>query len=113
MWRMKPLRYGIVGGGFITMFQLRALEQIRGVEVAGLVSRRPPEAAADFVRKRGLGEGRIFRTIKEMASHVDVIALFSPNFVRIESVEEIVDARKAGAELKGVICEKPLGRNLA
>ncbi|HWB08557.1 MAG TPA: Gfo/Idh/MocA family oxidoreductase [Pirellulales bacterium] len=110
---MKPLRYGIVGGGFITMFQLRALEQVRGVEVAGLVSRRPPEAAADFVRKRGLGEGRIFRSIKEMAPHVDVIALFSPNFVRIEAVEEIVDAQKAGAGLKGVICEKPLGRNLA
>ena len=28
-------------------------------------------------------------------------------------VEEIVDAVKAGATLKGVICEKPLARNLA
>ena len=28
-------------------------------------------------------------------------------------VEEIVDAVKAGAQLKGVICEKPLARNLA
>jgi predicted dehydrogenase len=110
---VQTLRYGIVGGGFITMFQLRALEQVRGVEVAGLVSRRPPERAAAYVRERGLGEGRIFRTIKEMAPHVDVIALFSPNFTRVAAVQEIVDAVTAGAELKGVICEKPLGRNLA
>ena len=32
---MPALRYGIIGGGFITGFQLRALEQGRGVEVAG------------------------------------------------------------------------------
>ncbi|HVX11822.1 MAG TPA: Gfo/Idh/MocA family oxidoreductase [Pirellulales bacterium] len=110
---MQPLRYGIVGGGFITLFHLRALEQVRGVEVAGLVSRRPPERAAAMVRERGLGEGRIFRSVKEMAPHVDVIAIFGPNFTRLAVVEEIVDAVKAGAALKGVICEKPLGRNLA
>jgi predicted dehydrogenase len=40
---MKPVRYGIVGGGFISGFQLRALAQVRGVEVAGLVSRRSPD----------------------------------------------------------------------
>jgi predicted dehydrogenase len=110
---MQPLRYGIVGGGFITMFHLRALEQVRGVEVAGLVSRRPPERAQAYVREHGLGEGRIFRSVKEMAPYVDVIAIFGPNFTRLEVVQEIVDAVKAGAALKGVICEKPLGRNLA
>ena len=110
---MHALRYGIVGGGFITMFHLRALEQVRGVEVAGLTSRRPPEQAAAYVREHGLGEGRIFPGIKEMAPHVDVIAIFGPNFTRLAVVREIVDAVKAGAPLKGVICEKPLGRNLA
>jgi predicted dehydrogenase len=110
---MKPLRYGIVGGGFISTFQLRALRQVRGVEVAGLVSRRPPEKLAAYVREHGLGEGRIFQSINEMAPHVDVIALFAPNFARVEMVEEIVAAVRAGAQLKGVICEKPLARNLA
>ncbi len=43
---MQTLRYGIIGGGFITAFHLRALEQVRGVEVAGFVSRRPPEELA-------------------------------------------------------------------
>ncbi len=110
---MKSLRYGIVGGGFISGFQLRALCQVRGVEVAGLVSRRPPEQLAAFVRQHELGEGRIFRSIKEMAPHVDAIAIFAPNFARVEMVEEIVEAIKSGALLKGVICEKPLARNLA
>ena len=64
---MKALRYGIVGGGFISAFQLRALGQVRGVEVAGLVSRRPPEQLAAYVHQHGLGEGRIFSSIKEMA----------------------------------------------
>ncbi len=51
---MKPLRYGIVGGGFVTAFHLRALRQVRGVDVAGLVSRRPPEQLAAEVRRQGL-----------------------------------------------------------
>ncbi len=110
---MQTLRYGIVGGGFISAFQLRALRQVRGASVAGLVSRRAPEHLAKYVREHGLGEGRVFGSIKEMAPHVDVVALFAPNFLRVEMVEELVDAVKAGAALKGVICEKPLARNLA
>jgi predicted dehydrogenase len=107
------LRYGIIGGGFVSAFHLRALRQVRGMEVAGLVSRTPPEKLAATVREEGLGEGKIYGSIKEMVPQVDVVAIFAPNFVRVEHVEEIVDAVKGGAELKGVICEKPLARNLA
>ncbi len=110
---MSPIRYGIVGGGFITGFQLRALAAVRGIEVAGLVSRRPPTALAELVQSQGLGAGRIFSSIREMAPHVDVIALFAPNFARLEHVQEVVEAVKAGSPLKAVICEKPLARNLA
>ena len=46
------LRYGIVGGGFISAFQVKSLRQVRGVEVAGLVSRRPPESLAAYVREQ-------------------------------------------------------------
>ena len=110
---MGALRYGIIGGGFITGFQLRALEQVRGVEVAGLVSRTPPEACARIVRESGLGEGRIFASIEEMVPHVDVVALFGPNFTRVEALEEVRHAVQEGARLRGLICEKPLARNLA
>jgi predicted dehydrogenase len=47
-----------------------------------------------------------------MANHVDVIAIFVPNYARIETMEQVVAAVKAGAALKGVILEKPLGRNV-
>ena len=110
---MNSLRYGLVGGGFITAFHLRALRQVRGIEVAGLVSRRPPENTAALVQQWQLGEGRIFSSVKDMARHVDVVAIFSPNYTRLAIVEELVDAVKDGASLRGVICEKPLARNLA
>ena len=59
---MTTLRYGIVGGGFISSFQLRALKQVRGIDVAGLVSRRPPEALSAEVQRLGLGKGEFSKT---------------------------------------------------
>jgi len=109
---MKTLRYGIIGGGFVSGFHLRALESVRGVEVAGLTSRTPPEALAASVRERGLGEGRVFATVREMVPYVDVVAIFSPNFCRVSVMEEIAAAVDDGAALSGLICEKPLARNL-
>ncbi len=106
------LRYGIVGGGFVAAFHLRALEQVRGVEVAGLVSRTPPQKLAADARARALGPATVYASIREMAPHVDVIAIFAPNFARVEHVEEIAAAVKSGARLRGLVCEKPLARNL-
>ncbi|MEN8184756.1 MAG: Gfo/Idh/MocA family oxidoreductase [Myxococcota bacterium] len=110
---MEPLRYGIVGGGFITGFQLRALQQVRGVEVAGLVSRTPPESHAGFVREHGLGAGTIYGSIAEMVPQVDVVACFGPNFTRVSALEEVAAAVRGGSRLHGLICEKPLARNLS
>jgi predicted dehydrogenase len=107
------LRYGLIGGGFITAFQLRALAQVRGVEVAGLVSRSAPETLARFAREQGLGEARIFASIGEMVPHVDVVAFFGPNYTRVAAFEETAAAVRAGARLAGLICEKPLARNVA
>src|SRR5207247_4311364 len=63
--------------------------------------------------RSGLGEPAIYKSVGEMAKNVDCIAIFSPNFSRISVMEEIVAAVKSGARLKGVICEKPLGRTVA
>ena len=110
---MKMLRYGFVGGGFISAFQLRALREVRGVEVAGFISKDPLDSLVAYVRQHALGEGRVYASIKEMIDDVDIVGVFAPNFARLEIVEEIVDAVKAGAELKAVVCEKPLARNMA
>ena len=110
---MQTLRYGFIGGGFITQFHLRAIESVRGIEVAGLLSRTPPTALAESARARDLGEAKIYTSVRDMANNVDVIAIFSPNFSRLETMHEIAAAvRDDGAQLRGIICEKPLGRNL-
>jgi predicted dehydrogenase len=109
---METLRYGIIGGGFVSGFHLRALESVRGIEVAGMTSRTPPEALAESARARGLGEARVFGSAREMAAHVDVVAIFAPNFCRVAVMEEIAAAVADGARLTGLICEKPLARNL-
>ena len=108
------LKLGVIGAGFVAKFHARALMQVRGVEIAGITSRTAAKADAlsTMVRKNGLGEGIVYPSIAEMANHVDAIAIYAPNFVRVEMVEQIVDAVKKGAALKGVICEKPLARNV-
>ena len=45
---------------------------------------------------------------------VDVVAIFNPNFARVDVMEEIARRGVATARsLRGLICEKPLARNLA
>ncbi len=108
------LKLGIVGAGFIAKFQARAIMQIRNVEIAGVVSRTAASAQAfsKIVKDNGIGAGTVYADVAEMAKHVDAIAVYSPNFTRVEIVEKIVDAVKKGAALKGLICEKPLARNM-
>jgi predicted dehydrogenase len=106
------MKLGFIGAGFIARFQALAIEQVRGLEIAGLVRRRGSDALAAFCRSRGLGEARVYESIGALAQAVDALAIFVPNFCRIEVMEEIAAAVQAGAALKGVIVEKPLGRNL-
>jgi predicted dehydrogenase len=110
---VEHLRYGIVGGGFMSAFHLRALEAVRGVTVAGLTSRTPPERLASIARDADLGDARVFGSVREMTPHVDVVMLNAPNFSRVDAMEEIAAAVRDGARLAGIICEKPLARNLA
>ncbi len=112
---MAKMKIGFVGAGFIAYFQARAIQQIRDLDITGIVSRtrKSATAFAEDVRKNGLGNCVVYDSTEEMAHHVDVIAIFSPNFTRVAIMEEIVSAVKAGATLKGVICEKPLARNVA
>jgi len=111
---MQTLKLGMVGAGFVARFHTRAIMQVRNTEIAGITSRTRAraEALSKVVQENRLGEGRVYPNIAEMANHVDAIAIYVPNFVRVEIVEQIVDAVEQGAELKGVICEKPLARNV-
>jgi predicted dehydrogenase len=106
------MKVGFVGAGFIARFHCLAIEQVRGLEIAGLTRRRGSEALSAHCRERGLGDAKIYDSIADLAKQVDAIALFVPNFARIEVMEQIAAAVRAGARLRGVIVEKPLGRNM-
>ena len=109
----SKLKVGIVGAGFIARFQALAMKQIRGLEVTGVTALEGAPALATLAKECGLGEPKVYKNITEMAPHVECIAIYAPNFARIAVMEEIVAAVKAGSKLKGVICEKPLGRTVA
>jgi predicted dehydrogenase len=109
---MTTIKLGIVGAGFVAHFHARALQQVRSMEVAGITALDKAESLSAFVKKHNLGAGKVYPSIAEMANHVDAIAVYVPNFARLATVEQIVAAVKKGANLKGVICEKPLGRNV-
>jgi len=78
------MKIGFIGAGFIARFQAVAIEQVRGLEIAGMTRRRGSEALAAFCRQRGLGDARIYDSIAELAKRVDAIAIFVPNDRRIE-----------------------------
>ena len=111
---MKKLKLGFIGAGFVAKFHALALKQVREIEISGICSRskQSAEKLSKFVKSNHLGDGRVYSSITEMSNHVDAFAIYAPNFARIEIVEDIIDAVNRGAELKGIICEKPLARNL-
>ncbi len=107
------MKLGLIGSGFISRFHTLALGQVKGFELAGLLDRSGSAGLAELARREGVGDPRIYPSVTELAEAVDVLALFAPNYARLEGMEEIAAAVRAGARLRGLICEKPLGRNLA
>ena len=109
---MKTLKLGFIGAGFIAKFQAIAMKQVRNCEISAIYEHTGSDELAKYVKENFLGEPKIIKGIAEMCSHCDAIAIFAPNFVRLEIMEEITNAVQKGAPLKGVICEKPLGRTV-
>jgi len=113
----KRLGVGFVGGGFITRFHLRSWVGVRDADVLGIVDpdeTRAREACA-LAKKLRIGDARPYRSLTKMIENPDIDAVWicSPNYTRLEVMEEIVHAGKKGkAKLIGVTCEKPLGRNV-
>ena len=106
------MKLGFIGAGFIARFQSVAIHQVRGLEIAGILNRRGAPALAQFCREQQLGDAHLYGTIAELAKNVDAIAIYVPNYCRVEVMEEIAAAVKSGAKLKGVIVDKPLARNM-
>jgi predicted dehydrogenase len=114
----KILGIGMIGAGFNARFHIRSWVGVRGADILGVTdpeASRAEEAAA-LARRLRVGEAKAYRSIGEMAADpaIDALWISAPNFTRLEVMEEIVHTLEKGrAELVGVCCEKPLGRNVA
>ena len=109
----KRLGVGIVGGGFIGKFHIRSWVGVRDADILGIVDKN--EKTAALVKKLGVGNAKVFKSVTEMIadSSINAIWIGAPNYTRIEIMEEIVNAIETGkGELIGITCEKPLGRNV-
>ncbi|HEU4749066.1 MAG TPA: Gfo/Idh/MocA family oxidoreductase [Gemmatimonadaceae bacterium] len=112
------LGIGFVGSGFNARFHIQSFVGLRDGDVAGVWSPNLKNAAATakYARQLDVGDARPFKSIREMVAdpEIDALWLCGPNHARISNMEEIVGAiRDRVGKLKGVACEKPLGRNVA
>jgi len=107
------LRIGFIGSGFIATFMLKAMLQVRHCELTAILKRSGADSLAKFARDNNLGNPVLCETAGDLCNNCDAIAILSPNYTRVEIMQQAAEAVKAGGSLKGVICEKPLGRNIA
>lgn len=111
---MSTFKLGYIGAGFIAKFHAKAMEMVRTAELGGVFALAGAEELAAHAQKTGIGpDCKAYSSIAELCKNVDAVCIFAPNYVRIPIMEEIVQAVKDGANLKGIIVEKPLGRNVA
>ncbi len=113
----KRLGVGIIGAGFVAKFHIRSWVGVRDADILGIVDpvKKTIEGALALAKKLNVGEAKAYKSTTEMVSDpaIDAIWICSPNYTRLEVMEEIVQALQTGrGELIGVTCEKPLGRNV-
>ena len=109
---MHTLRIGFIGSGFIAKFMAVAMKQVRYCELSAIYHRTGAEDLAAYARENRLGDPIVCDTVAEVCEQCDAVAILSPNYTRVAIMEEIADAVEKGVELKGIICEKPLGRTM-
>ena len=114
----EPLRVGIVGSGFMANFHLQAFVGVRNARIAGVYS---PTAAhrEDFAARANaldLGPCAAFDSVEALVAspEIDAVWICGPNYTRLAHMRAIHQTVKdGGGTLRGVACEKPLGRDLA
>jgi len=114
----RRLGVGFIGSGFVTRFHIQSWAGVRDADVLGVYSpnHEHAEATASFAQGLRVGSARAFNSIEEMvaAPDIDCLWLCAPNHSRLQNMQTICDAVRAGkGKLIGVACEKPLARNVA
>jgi predicted dehydrogenase len=118
--KRAPSRLGVgfVGSGFNARFHMQALRGVRDADVRGVWSPNAKNAgsAAALARSFDIGDARPYASISAMIADpaIDALWLTGPNHKRVENFEEIAHALESdNGTLRGVACEKPLGRTVA
>lgn len=110
----QRLGIGVVGAGFVGTFHIKSFVGVRHADIVGVCSRtqQKAEKAAQLARDIGVGDAKAYTSITEMIKNPAVQAVWvcSPNFSRVEVIDEITKAGKG--KLLGIACEKPLARNV-
>jgi predicted dehydrogenase len=115
--KKKTLGIGIIGGGFIARFHIRSWIGVRDADILGIFDpdeKRAREACA-LVKDLRVGAAKPYASIAAMAADpaIDALWICAPNYTRGDVMEEIAHVVLTGkADLVGVTCEKPLGRNV-
>jgi predicted dehydrogenase len=101
----RPVRFGIVGTGFMARVHAHAVRAAGGVvtRVSGSSPERASRAVAELHAERAAG------SVAELvgAPDVDVVSVCTPNHLHLEMAE------RALAAGKHVVCEKPLALTAA
>ena len=99
----QRIGFAIVGCGMIARFHVKALLEVPGAFIAGLVSRSPANGAK-LIEETGIPHCPVFATVEEAvkAPGVDAAVITTPSGAHLEPA---VIAAKAG---KHVVVEKPL-----
>jgi predicted dehydrogenase len=102
----KLIKVGIIGAGGIGETHLEALFRIGGVEVTA-ICRRDRDWATAYAEKHAIP--KIYTDYRELINDndVEVVHVASPNNLHYEHVMYALDAGKH------VVCDKPLGINVA
>ncbi|MBK8946239.1 MAG: Gfo/Idh/MocA family oxidoreductase [Ignavibacteriae bacterium] len=113
----KRLGVGLIGTGFIGKFHIRSWVSVRDGDINGIFDKNIKSAneAAALVKQLNVGDPKVHNSIADLVAdpNIDAIWILTPNFTRLEVMEEIVNAVESGkGELIGIACEKPLGRNV-
>jgi len=106
------VKIGMIGAGFVAGFHAKALRSVRNVRLTGVCAPQGAGKLARTAREDGLGNAKVYETVADLCAAVDVVGIFAPNFARLDIMRDIARAVEGGAKLKGIICEKPLARNV-
>jgi predicted dehydrogenase len=116
--RMEKLGVGFVGAGWIVnTHHVKAWRGVRNSDIMAIcdIDQVRAKKTAALAKELGVGKPKVYTDVARMAEdpNINAIWITVPNFARVPVVKAITEECLQGkSELVGLVCEKPLGRNV-